>query len=502
MSIDRLLDFESQALFAIFTYLKENPGFHDINEISEQIGFEKRTTSKYLERLSVLSDEVKERAGTFPLTTSERNYQIIQTNYAANKELCLAIYHISIKIDLLEGLLLNKENTMNALMDKYSLSYSTLKKDVYEIRDFLKEATIDLHIRNGELVLSGLEPTIRLFFLSFFWQLYGGYGHPFNIQSSQEKNFIFEKLSFLLSDQIDPITKIQYDYLVDITLIRYLSDHKIENNELPVESILIGNKFVQHFHFITEENVLAYTNFKDELYFMLLFLQSKMVFYRNDRFFQELKKYHKEIDSNIYQANQFFFQNIGLLFNQFQFDYDELEKELYVIHTRLLFKSFYNYVPIGEHHNLYPEDMAIVQENLRLRFETIQPRNSLIYSQMDYEIFLYAALSIANEFLTGYELSVFIDDSKGEFNSIWLKKLFMKSTGGLVKMHFVDPNRFLLADETVDLIISTNKYFPIENSQNKPILFLECKDKYEDLKNVQNMVRKIMMKKTKRLQSN
>lgn len=47
----------------------------------------------------------------------------------------------------------------------------------------------------------------------------------------------------------------------------------------------------------------------------------------------------------------------------------------------------------------------------------------------------------------------------------------MKSTGGLVKMHFVDPNRFLLADETVDLIISTNKYFPIENSQNKPILF-------------------------------
>lgn len=168
MSIDRLLDFESQALFAIFTYLKENPGFHDINEISEQIGFEKRTTSKYLERLSVLSDEVKERAGTFPLTTSERNYQIIQTNYAANKELCLAIYHISIKIDLLEGLLLNKENTMNALMDKYSLSYSTLKKDVYEIRDFLKEATIDLHIRNGELVLSGLEPTIRLFFLSFF----------------------------------------------------------------------------------------------------------------------------------------------------------------------------------------------------------------------------------------------------------------------------------------------------------------------------------------------
>lgn len=136
------------------------------------------------------------------------------------------------------------------------------------------------------------------------------------IFKAPRKNFIFEKLSFLLSDQIDPITKIQYDYLVDITLIRYLSDHKIENNELPVESILIGNKFVQHFHFITEENVLAYTNFKDELYFMLLFYNQNGL-YRNDRFFQELKKYHKEIDSNIYQANQFFFQNIGLLFNQF-----------------------------------------------------------------------------------------------------------------------------------------------------------------------------------------
>ena len=190
MSIDLLLDFESQALFAIFTY------------------------------------------------------------YVENKELSLAIYHISIKIDLLEGLLLNKENTMDSLTDKYNLSYSTLKKDVYEVRDFLKEANIDLHIRNGEIVLSGLEPTIRLFFLSFFWQLYGGYGHPFNIENSTEKNFIFEKLSFLLSDQIDPITKIQYDYLVDITLIRYLSNHPIENNELPVESILIGNKFVQHFHFI------------------------------------------------------------------------------------------------------------------------------------------------------------------------------------------------------------------------------------------------------------
>ena len=395
MSIDLLLDFESQALFAIFTYLKENPGFHDINEISEQIGFEKRTTLKYLERLAMLSNEVKERIGIAPLTISERNYRIIQQNYVENKELSLAIYHISIKIDLLEGLLLNKENTMDSLTDKYNLSYSTLKKDVYEVRDFLKEANIDLHIRNGEIVLSGLEPTIRLFFLSFFWQLYGCYGHPFNIENSTEKNFIFEKLSFLLSDQIDPITKIQYDYLVDITLIRYLSNHPIENNELPVESILIGNKFVQHFHFITEENVSAYANFKDELYFMLLFLQSKMVFYRNTSFFREIKKYHQEIDSNIYQANQFFFQNIGLLFNQFEFDYDELEKELYVIHTRLLFKSFYNYVPIGEHHNLYPEDMAIVQENLRVRFENICPRNSLIYSQLDYAIFLYAALSLS-----------------------------------------------------------------------------------------------------------
>ncbi|MDT2382558.1 helix-turn-helix domain-containing protein [Enterococcus avium] len=500
MSIDLLLDFESQALFAIFTYLKENPGFHDINEISEQIGFEKRTTLKYLERLAMLSNEVKEHIGIDPLTISERNYRIIQQNYVENKELSLAIYHISIKIDLLEGLLLNKENTMDSLTDKYNLSYSTLKKDVYEVRDFLKEANIDLHIRNGEIVLSGLEPTIRLFFLSFFWQLYGGYGHLFNIENSTEKNFIFEKLSFLLSDQIDPITKIQYDYLVDITLIRYLSNHPIENNELPVESILIGNKFVQHFHFITEENVSAYANFKDELYFMLLFLQSKMVFYRNTSFFREIKKYHQEIDSNIYQANQFFFQNIGLLFNQFEFDYDELEKELYVIHTRLLFKSFYNYVPIGEHHNLYPEDMAIVQENLRVRFENICPRNSLIYSQLDYAIFLYAALSIANEFMTEYELSIFIDDSKGEFNSIWLKKFFMKSTNGLVKLNFVDPNRFLLADESVDLIISTNKFFPIKNIHNKPILFLECKDKYEDLKNVQSMVRKIMMEKNKLLQ--
>ncbi|MDT2498215.1 helix-turn-helix domain-containing protein [Enterococcus avium] len=500
MSIDLLLDFESQALFAIFTYLKENPGFHDINEISEQIGFEKRTTLKYLERLAMLSNEVKEHIGIDPLTISERNYRIIQQNYVENKELSLAIYHISIKIDLLEGLLLNKENTMDSLTDKYNLSYSTLKKDVYEVRDFLKEANIDLHIRNGEIVLSGLEPTIRLFFLSFFWQLYGGYGHLFNIENSTEKNFIFEKLSFLLSDQIDPITKIQYDYLVDITLIRYLSNHPIENNELPVESILIGNKFVQHFHFITEENVSAYANFKDELYFMLLFLQSKMVFYRNTSFFREIKKYHQEIDSNIYQANQFFFQNIGLLFNQFEFDYDELEKELYVIHTRLLFKSFYNYVPIGEHHNLYPEDMAIVQENLRVRFENICPRNSLIYSQLDYAIFLYAALSIANEFMTEYELSIFIDDSKGEFNSIWLKKFFMKSTNGLVKLNFVDPNRFLLADESVDLIISTNKFFPIKNVHNKPILFLECKDKYEDLKNVQSMVRKIMMEKNKLLQ--
>ncbi|MDT2604127.1 helix-turn-helix domain-containing protein [Enterococcus dongliensis] len=502
MNIDRLLDFESQALFSIFTYLKENSGFHDINEISEQVGFEKRTTLKYLERLASLSDEVENQLGIPPLIVSERMYQISREHYTENKELSLAIYHISIKINLLEGLLSNKANTMASLMEKYNLSYSTLKKDVYEVRDYLKEVEIELHIRNGELVLSGLEPAIRLFFLSFFWQLYGGYGQPFELDSSTEKNFIFEKLSFLLSDHIDPITKLQYDYLVDITLIRYLAGHKIENNELPIESILIGNKFVQHFHFITEENVSAYEHFKDELYFILLFLQSKMVFYRNDQFFQELKKYHQLIDSNIFQANQFFFQNIGLLFNEFHFDHDELEKELYVVHTRLLFKSFYNHVPIGEYYNLYPEDMAIVQENLRLRLENIHSRNSLIYSQLDYAIFLYAAISLANEFMTGCEISVFIDDSQGEFNSIWLKNFFTESTKGLVKLTFVDPNRFLLADNSVDLVISTNKFFPIENAQNKPILFLECKDKYEDLKIFHSMIRKIMIEKTRALQPN
>ena len=294
--------------------------------------------------------------------------------------------------------------------------------------------------------------------------------------------------------------RIQYEPVISIDYykkaIKYISEN-VENPTFFIFSDDINwcreNLSINGICFFVE-------NFKDELYFMLLFLQSKMVFYRNTSFFCEIKKYHQEIDSNIYQANQFFFQNIGLLFNQFEFDYDELEKELYVIHTRLLFKSFYNYVPIGEHHNLYPEDMAIVQENLRVRFENICPRNSLIYSQLDYAIFLYAALSIANEFMTEYELSIFIDDSKGEFNSIWLKKFFMKSTNGLVKLNFVDPNRFLLADESVDLIISTNKFFPIKNVHNKPILFLECKDKYEDLKNVQSMVRKIMMEKNKLLQ--
>lgn len=496
MSIDQLLDFESQALVSLFTYLRDHPGFHDIHEISEQIGFEKRTTQKYLERLMALSDEIKARIGKAPIHTAERSYQIIQSNYGENKELLLAIYHISIKINLLEGLLVNEENQIDSLTEKYNLSYSTLKKDVYEVRDFLREQTIDLHIKNGFLVLDGLEPTIRLFFLSFFWQLYGGYGQPFKLANSMEKNFIFEKLSFLLSDQIDPITKIQYDYLVDITLLRYLRHHRIENKELPVESILIGNKFMQHFHFVSAENLTTYPNLKDELFFMLFFLQSKLVFYQNTKFYQEIKTAHQAIDSTVYQANQFFFQNIGLLFHHFEFDYDDLEKMLYVIHTRLSFKQFYNYVPIGEQYNLYPDDLAIVQENIRSRLEKIQPRNSLIFSQLDYAIFLYAVLSIAEEFMTEYELSVFLDDSKGEFNSIWLKNFFTKSTRGLVKLRFVDPNRFLMMDESVDLIISTNKFFPIENSQNKPILFLECKNKYEDLQNVQNMVRKIMRKKS------
>ncbi|MDT2677637.1 hypothetical protein P7D92_11810 [Enterococcus dongliensis] len=104
--------------------------------------------------------------------------------------------------------------------------------------------------------------------------------------------------------------------------------------------------------------------------------------------------------------------------------------------------------------------------------------------------------------MTGCEISVFIDDSQGEFNSIWLKNFFTESTKGLVKLTFVDPNRFLLADNSVDLVISTNKFFPIENAQNKPILFLECKDKYEDLKIFHSMIRKIMIEKTRALQPN
>ncbi|MFM2489599.1 helix-turn-helix domain-containing protein [Enterococcus avium] len=212
MSIDLLLDFESQALFAIFTYLKENPGFHDINEISEQIGFEKRTTLKYLERLAMLSNEVKERIGIAPLTISERNYRIIQQNYVENKELSLAIYHISIKIDLLEGLLLNKENTMDSLTDKYNLSYSTLKKDVYEVRDFLKEANIDLHIRNGEIVLSGLEPTIRLFFLSFFGSYTAATGIPL-ISKIQLKRILFLRNSAFYF-QIKSIRSLKFNMII------------------------------------------------------------------------------------------------------------------------------------------------------------------------------------------------------------------------------------------------------------------------------------------------
>ncbi|MFC4772534.1 helix-turn-helix domain-containing protein [Enterococcus hermanniensis] len=495
MNIDLLLDFESHALFSIYVYLEKHPGTHDINNISEQVGFEKRTTQKYLDRLIILSNDINEQAGISPIINDGHAYQICATNYKVNKELSLAIYHISIKINLLEDLLLTKENSMTFLTEKYNLSYSTLKKDIYELRDFLKETSLSLHIRNNKLILSGLEPTIRLFFLSFFWQLYGGYSQPFKLTNSTEKKLIFANLSFLLSDQIDPITRIQYEYLVDITLIRYLSGHYIQENELPVESILIGNKFIQYFQFITEENFAVHTNIKEEVSFLLLFLQSKMAFYRNMNFFQEIKKYHKELDSSIYQANQFFFQNIGLLFNQFQFNSDKLEKELYVIHTRLLFKSFYNYVPVGEYHTLYPEDIGIVQQNIRIRLESICPRNSLIYSHLDYSTFLYAALSITNEFMTDCELSIFIDDSKGEFNSIGLKKFFTMSTMGLVKLNFVDSNRFLLEDDSIDLIISTNKFCSIENTKNKPILFLECTDKYEDLKHVQNMVRKIMRKK-------
>lgn len=494
MILEQLLDFESQSLLLIYNFLSDSPDFHGVNEISKAIGFEKRTTEKYLDRLEDLATKVSKKTGISPLLVSEKKYRLIQDDYELAEELILKIYHLSFKINILEDLLLNKKTQISDLEFKYNLSYSSIKKNIYELRNMLLNYDLHLQIRKKELILSGLEPTIRIFFLDFFWKVYNGYIHVFNIKHTTEKEFLNEKLNLMLSDKLDPITKIQYDYLVDITLLRYFSGHRIQEKELPNESVLIGSEFARNFQLSSKKITSIYSNFEDELYFMLLFLQSKLAFFRNPRFFNLIKSSHEKFNSNIYEANQFFFHNIGLIFSHFNFDYDKLEKELYVIHTRLLLMNFYHCVPVGEDYHLYPDDISVVMDNIRVKLEKLNSRNDLIYSNLEYSIFLYAVLSIENEFMTTKDLFIFIDDSNGEFNTLSLKNFLFESTRAIVKLNFIPSNCFLLMNSSVDLIISTNRFFRLNNKGICPILYLECKDKYQDLRSFQTTILELIVR--------
>ena len=315
-----LLDTQNKIMLNILDLVSESHRWYTVNEISHELNVVERTVQRYIHRLKETIDDYNE----------ERNHHIA-LSYEKYKGVLLEIDSGSNYMEL-KSYILENDETMKIFkliifeefqsIQKYASTYfvseNAVRKSLKKIKDFL--GIYHLSLSRSTFIIEGEEKQIRLIIYISGWIIFKGVTWPFDFISQEKIYLSVDSFSEELNLGFSIIHRKQMAYMLAVNILRLRKKHVIEMEEewkdyanLPklMANLPVLKEFADDYNIYIES----------ELYFYLVLIQLKTKFYESERYRKSVFKYHKKMNSTVYQITEQFMTD-------FQSEIAEIPEEL------------------------------------------------------------------------------------------------------------------------------------------------------------------------------
>ncbi|WP_430606720.1 hypothetical protein IGJ55_002932 [Enterococcus sp. AZ170] len=242
---------DSRRFSVLKLFEQEHKNSLSVEQISLKLGLSERTVKQTI--IDIQSDietfGFKENVsldlyiGSNSKLYCSLHYQLtFSIHYMLREYLKNSIFFLIIK-----DLLFDSSFSIKKAIDKYFVTNSTLRRYLKKIDTELHTFNLALSVKK-ELTITGDEATIRLFYTSLFFEVYGGENWPFSFISQKEVNDLLNKFPSSIYTPTEYSKRNYFQIFLAISILRIRKKKQIENRML----FYTYQNEAEHQHFLEE----------------------------------------------------------------------------------------------------------------------------------------------------------------------------------------------------------------------------------------------------------
>lgn len=295
----RLLNSTNQQLLEILSLIAENKRWYSTKEISLYLNVTERTAQRYIQQVRDMSEEFNQLSSVKVVIDYEKYRGIYLDSESGYIDLKNYIYEKDETIQLLKYIVVEDGVNVERYAIEHYVSVNAVKSSLKKIKVLFE--LYDLSLSRQTHAIIGNEKQIRLIIYIMMWTLYKGIRWPF---STINEIIIYQTVDLFSETnhlQFSIIQRKQLAYVLATNLIRLRKKHFVVmedewknyvNIDVLLEKLAFLKSVMQEFHIYSEA----------EIYFYAVVAQIKTKFYESDVFNKEILGYHKQQQSDVYQA--------------------------------------------------------------------------------------------------------------------------------------------------------------------------------------------------------
>jgi glutathione S-transferase len=311
VSSDTLRNFDKElSTKLLILEILEDGERHLISEISESCQLDHRKVKKYLQ---AITKDYEHFVGEPEPIFSFRKGHGFTWNFAGQElekeQFLVFLIRDTLIYQLLEAVIFGKFHSVMHFSRKHFISESTTQR---KLRDLKKQlAVFHLRLERGTYHLQGQEKAIRMYLSVIMWKLFRGKFWPFDVISQKEVHLCGVQIAHFFHVQLNPLKQKRLDYLIAATFLRSTQRHELM---LTAEMMLClhDNTLFLEFKEFIQTILPSYYQGNKELGYLFLTLMTREEYYQVPAIFAQIRAFHKEHHTPVYQSYQAVKQAIRL----------------------------------------------------------------------------------------------------------------------------------------------------------------------------------------------
>ncbi|EOH91997.1 helix-turn-helix domain-containing protein [Enterococcus villorum] len=444
------------------------------NKIANKLGIGSRTAFRHINELELEIKKFKNKKLSL-IIKQGRGIRLLCEEPTLYKMFISYLCSQSITMRLISQLLEKKMVSQMSLLNEFFVSETTLKRHLKFINSYLKEYHVEILLKRGNVYLKGDEYSIRAGFYRIYWQIFGLLEWPFKSLNKRKLSDFLSIVAEVYQVQLNPSTQLQLMFVLAINILRFRSKNEIQISTKYIAYFEITKSFPISAEVMTKWLRELYMSRK-ELFFFLLYLQTRVSFYKEERVLETFLQQHKNLNTPVYQQTEKVIDFINTLaINTPEF----ISSSLLAAHLHVeLFPCFKKdisgmYLVGGEQS---PSELQFLAQSLAQNFVKEVGCQSYLT-----DIYLYF-LHTTDPQNSKSEIQIFVDT---DLVFIQEQKLMAKIKKLLNEFHPVNVYKYTGQALTNNQLIFSNYYLPenLISTYREQILFIENEFSLNDLQN-------------------